>query len=213
MSDQGEQYASYVEAELKAELARRDSVNSRSAAALTGAAGIVTLVLAVFAVLVGKDFVLTGLAKALLVLALLALLVSAVCAVVAGFPWRIKLTSPSTLKMMVRDRWADTEVTARGVAAYANYQVIQSLRPGTSTKFQFLLASGICQIVAVAMLAACTITVVFTPRQEAQPTPAPTINVTVSAPPPPSGAPAPVGPGLTLHTPEVMAPTSVVPPK
>ncbi|UUO03606.1 hypothetical protein M4D79_11940 [Mycolicibacterium novocastrense] len=103
-----------------------------------------TLVLAVFAMLIGKDFVLAGFVKAFLVLALLALLASAVCAVVAGFPWRIKLTSPSTLKMMVRDRWTDNEVTARGVTAYANYQVIQSLRPGTSTKFQFLLAPGIC---------------------------------------------------------------------
>jgi hypothetical protein len=183
MSEQGTNYAAFIEAELKAEHARRDSVNSRAATVLTSSAGLVTLALAVFAVIVGKDFILTGSAKTLLVLALAALLCSAACAVVAGFPWRIKLAKPSTLREMIgKKHWGDSEVTARGVAAYTNLEVIESLRPGTNIKFGWLLAAGIFQVVAVAMLAGCTIAVVFTtPQVATQAPPSPSISITVPA--------------------------------
>lgn len=160
MSEQGKQYAAYVEAELKAEFGRRESVNSRSATALTGSAGFVTLILAVFAVLIGKDFTLAGGAKLSLALALFALLAAGVCAVVAGFPWRIKLTKPATLHKMVGDHWTDSEVDARANAAYANVVILESLRPGTNIKFKFLLAAGVCQILAVGFLIVCTLFVV-----------------------------------------------------
>jgi hypothetical protein len=101
MSDQGTQYSAYIEAQLQAELARRESVNSRSTTAITSSAGLVTLALAVFAVMIGKDFVLGGWAKGFLAAALLALLGSASFAVAAGFPWKIKLTSPATLRQMI----------------------------------------------------------------------------------------------------------------
>lgn len=68
--ERGTQYASFIEAELTAETARGRSINSRAAAVLTGATGLVTLSLAVFAVFIGKDFVLQSCAKWLLGLAL-----------------------------------------------------------------------------------------------------------------------------------------------
>lgn len=157
MSDQGKQYAAYIEAELKAEFDRRESVNSRSATALTGSTGFVAVILAVFAVLIGKDFTLVGGAKVSLVVALFALLIAGLCAVVAGFPWRMKLTKPTTLHRMVGDHWTDSEVDARANAAYANVVILESLRPGTTIKFKFLLAAGVCQIVAVAALIGCTL--------------------------------------------------------
>ena len=162
MSERGKQYAAFIEAELKAETDRRDSVNTRAATALTSAAGLVTLVLAVFAVLLGKDFRLAGLtgwAKAYLAVALFALLGSAICAVVAGRPWRIKLTKPKTLYMMINEHWNDSEEDARNNIAYANVEVIASLRPGTNIKYKFLIAAGVCQIIAVAALVLCTLSV------------------------------------------------------
>jgi hypothetical protein len=161
-------YAAFIDAELKAENDRRTSVNTRAATALTGATGLVTLVLAVFAVLgarndvvlgAGKDFVLTGWAKAFLVVALAALLGSAACAVAAGFPWRQKLISPRTLHKMLTSHRNDAEDVATDAVAYCNVAVIESLRSGTSIKVRFLVGAGACQIAAVAALGACTLAV------------------------------------------------------
>lgn len=160
MSDRGTQYTSFIEAELKAEVDRRESVNSRASTALTSSAGIVTLVLTVFAVLIHKDFTLSGPAKWFLVVALFAFLCSAITAVLAGIPWYTKVTKPSTLAAMINTRWADSESTARNNTAYANAVVIESLRRGTDIKFWFLIAAGACQIIAIAALAGCTLVIV-----------------------------------------------------
>jgi uncharacterized membrane protein len=74
MSDGGKQYAAFIESEVKAENDRHASINTRAAAALTGAAGLVTVVLAVLAVLADENFILSGWAKGWLVAALVALL-------------------------------------------------------------------------------------------------------------------------------------------
>lgn len=158
--DQGKQYAAFIEAELKAENERRDSVNRRAATALTGSAGLVTLVLAVFTVFVGKDFKLSGCAKWSLAVALIALLIAALCAVVAGIPWISTAAKPKTLQWFLRSRWGDTEVTARGRTAYCNAISIARARPGTNIKFYFLVAAHACQAIAVGGLVVCTLAVV-----------------------------------------------------
>ena len=161
--DQGRQYSEFVEAELAAEGARRDSVNSRAATALTGSAGLVTLVLAVFTVFIGKEFTLSGWPKWFLAMALIALLAAALCAVVAGVPWIAPATKAKTLHRFRTSRWGDTEVTARGMTAYCNAVGVERLRPGTRVKFYFLLAAHVCQAVAIAGLVVCTLGVVFDP--------------------------------------------------
>ncbi|MCV6968315.1 hypothetical protein [Mycobacterium bohemicum] len=158
----GEPYAAFIEAQLAAELARRDSVNTRAATVLTSAVGLVTLALAVIAVLRGKDFVLNGGAKAWLVVALLFLCASALCAVGAGFPWTMKLVEPRTLYAMVDDHWTDSDDDARNAAAYANVVTIESLQPGTKTKTWLFLTAGAAQILAVIALAICVALVAFT---------------------------------------------------
>lgn len=161
MSDPGSKiYAAFIDAELKAENDQRASVNNRAAAALTGATGLVTLALAVFAVLLGKDHVFTGLARLFLVVALTALLLSGGCAVAAGFPWRLKQTSLRTIDKMLNSRRNDTEDIARDAVAFCNAVTIESLRAGTAVKVKFLLAAGICQVLAIAGLGAATWAVV-----------------------------------------------------
>ena len=48
--DQGKEYSAFLQERLRSEDKRRESVTTRAGAALTGATGLVTLVLAVFAV-------------------------------------------------------------------------------------------------------------------------------------------------------------------
>lgn len=160
MTEQGKQYASFIEAELKAENDRRSSINTRAAAALTGAAGLVTVVLAVFAVLVGKDLTLTASARSRLVVAMMALLGAGLFAVLAGLPWRYKATKPATLLYFLEQSWGDTEVTARGRTAYCNVVVVKSLRRGNVIKSALLVAAATCQAVAIFALVLCTIAVV-----------------------------------------------------
>jgi hypothetical protein len=59
LSDRGKSYAEFIDAQLQAEESRRASITSRAATALNGATGFVTLVLAVCAIFLGKDFLLT----------------------------------------------------------------------------------------------------------------------------------------------------------
>jgi hypothetical protein len=177
--DQGKQYAAFIEAELQGENDRRASVNTRAAAALTGATGLVTLVLAIFAVFVGKDFVLAGSAKRSLALALLALLSAAVFAVLAGIPWTSTATKPETLRSFLRDTtvkgdqgWNNSEVTARNFTARCNVHAIESLRPGTNLKFRLLVIAGAFQVLAVLCLVICTL-IVVNAKPAQRPTPAP----------------------------------------
>jgi hypothetical protein len=118
------------------------------------------LVLAVFTVLIGKDFKLSGSARDYLEVSLIALLLAALCAVVAGVPWTSPAPKAKTLHSFRTKYWGDTEVTARGKAAYCNARGVEKLRPGTTVKFYFLLAAHVCQAVAVAGLVACTLAVV-----------------------------------------------------
>jgi hypothetical protein len=159
-AEQGKQYTAFVEAELKAEYERRGSVNARAASALTASTGLVTLVLGVFAVFVGKDFVLTGCARGALAVALVFLLLGAASAVIAGVPWRSKVPSPQYLQMLLDDYWETTETAARNITADFNVAVIRKLRAGTEIKFKFLIASSVCQLIATGALVVCTLTVV-----------------------------------------------------
>jgi hypothetical protein len=201
--DQGKQYAAFIEAELAAETDRRASVNTRAAAALTGAAGLVTLVLAVFAVLVGKDFVLSGHAKDYLFKALIALLLAAIAALLAGIPWTTSRPSPESLRSFLnvpgteeeqgerKQSWRNSEVTARNFTSQANVDAIEALRPGTTIKSFFLLIAALLQVVAVMFLVLCTRAVVEQPAQFPKSPPAPAPCCLVCGP----CSTTPVGPG------------------
>ena len=160
MPDQGAEYARFIEAQLKSEYDRRDTVNSRAGAAITSATGLVTITLVVVAVLKGKDFTLHGGALVALFVAFFALLLSAAMAVLGGMNWRFQVTSVATMKAMVGERWGDSEVSARGVAAFCNVKTINTLRAGTNIKYRFLLAPAVAQLVAILALGTSALIVV-----------------------------------------------------
>lgn len=159
-SNQGSEFADFLKDELANEISRRDSVNSRAATAITSATGLVTLVLAVVAVAKGKDYIISGAALAALVVALVALLLSAVAAIIAGLNWKYMTVSTGTMRRMVQDKWATAEVDARNATAYCNLIAIESLRRATTVKFRFLIGASIGQIVAILSLSATTLLVV-----------------------------------------------------
>ena len=159
MAGQGTEYATFIHDELSHEYERRDLVNARAATAITSATGLVTITLAVLAVLKGKDFKLTGGALTALFLGLFALLASAVLAVLAGLNWKYRTTSIVTMRRMLSDHWGDTEITARAVTAYCNIETLKSLRQGTSVKFRFMLAAGLAQIAAILALSTTALVV------------------------------------------------------
>lgn len=157
--DQGKEYSAFIQEQLHSEDKRRESVTTRAAGALTGATGLVTLVLAVFAVFLGKDFTLKGCAKNWLLVAIIALLIAAALAVVAGYPAKFDTPTAGTLGTMVNNRWLDHEVDARNIAAYINTALIVSLRKGTEKKMKWLFAAGTFQLLAVGALVGCTLAV------------------------------------------------------
>src|SRR3954468_11924362 len=88
MTEQGKEFARFVEMQLQSEETRRASIVTRGGAAVASAAGLVTLVLALFAVFLGKDFQVSGIVAIALGVAVLAFLTSAVCGVVIISPWK-----------------------------------------------------------------------------------------------------------------------------
>lgn len=160
MSEQGTGWADFIHDQLDREYSRRDVLNTRAAVAVTSATGLVTIVLAVVAVIKGKDFTLTGGALVALCVAMLALLGSAVLAVLAGVSWRYRVTSTGSMRSMLADHWTDSEVDARYITAFCNLQTIASLRAGTTLKAHLLLAAAAAQVLAILAIATTTLILV-----------------------------------------------------
>lgn len=117
-SSGSEIYAEFIEAELKAENDRRDSVHTRAGAAVTSSTGLITLVLGVFGFLVGKNLGFPNSAKPFLVVAVVSLLATGALAVAAGFPVGQKFVTDSTLDRMLASHRSDSEEVARDAVAY-----------------------------------------------------------------------------------------------
>ncbi|MFI9503042.1 hypothetical protein [Nocardia sp. NPDC052566] len=155
MSDQGKEYAAFIAAELKVEHERRGTVNSRSAAALTAVTGLVTVIVAVFTLVFGREFTLAGSAKVMLVIALFAMLCTAGLSLFAGLAKTYDTASTDTMRAMVDSHWTDSEVSARNITAYCNIRTLETLRAGTNFKYRILLIAGLFQMAAVFALILC----------------------------------------------------------
>lgn len=165
----GKEWSSYIEKQLQAEEVRRSSIVARGGAAVASAAGLVTLVLAVFAVFLGKDFQTSGPVEIALGTAVIALLISAVCGVVIVTPWRYGRATISTLQGMTTDNaWKVPDAEARKSTAISNIKFIEQIRSGSNTLAVWLTLAGYVQVIAVAALAAATVLVLAFPNSEIQ---------------------------------------------
>lgn len=165
--DRGTQYTAFIEAELKREGERRDSVNTRAVSAVTGSTALATLVLAVFAVMIGKDAIVHGPAKISITVAVIALLLASGCAVQAARSRTTDLLSIDNLKVLLtKEHWIeDNEPNARYHSCKYMLEEIELLRGSTTKRGNWLRRSAVLQLAAVAALAFSVIFVAFTHDQ------------------------------------------------
>jgi hypothetical protein len=154
-------YAAFIEAELKIESHRRESLHTRAATFVTSSAGLITLALGVFGLLVGKNHEFPDVAKPFFVAAVICLLAAGACAVAAGFPRDQHFVADKTLDRMLDSHHADSEAVARDAVAYINAVGLVSLRRGTKNKALLLFASAIGQILAMLAIGVCVWMVVL----------------------------------------------------
>jgi hypothetical protein len=154
-------YAAFIEAELKIESDRRESLHARAASFVTSSAGLITLALGVFGLLVSKNHEFPDVAKPFFVAAVISLLIAGGCAVAAGFPVDQHFIKDKTLDTMLVHHHADPEAVARYSTAYINAVGLVSLRRWTAIKAVLLFASGVGQILAMLAIGICVWLVVL----------------------------------------------------
>lgn len=163
MPDQGVTYSAFVEAELKFEYERRASLDARGAAIVTTSGGLVTLLTGLAALALGKDMTVTGLARFLVVLALLAFVSAGVAGIRANRLRNYEVTSATTLDHMLSNpHWKDSETTARNVCAKRNVITIRTLRNGNNKKADQITHALGLQVVAIALFAVALLAQVST---------------------------------------------------
>ncbi|MCL1871657.1 MAG: hypothetical protein FWF90_14770 [Promicromonosporaceae bacterium] len=161
MSDQGVVYTTFIATELTREYERRARIDSRAAATVTAATGLLTVAVAALALIRGKDLQVHGLAGALVAATTVAFLVSAVLASVAAVNWQYWVASPDpTLQSMLgEEHWQDTETTARNNVGSLNIETLTTLRHGNNRKSAFLLGALLAQVAATLLLTSAVVAI------------------------------------------------------
>jgi hypothetical protein len=163
-TDQGREWVEFIGKELDREYTRRDTINTRSAASITSATALVTISLAVIAVIRGEHYT-VGIAAWkvwILAAALLCLLAAAIFGILAGATasrFRIASTNDMT-RMLSAELWGYHHIDARNETAKLNIKAIRTLRTGNSIKFRFLVLALLIQAVGVLLLGAFAVTVI-----------------------------------------------------
>src|ERR1700728_470309 len=145
-------YGAFIEAELKIETDRRESVHSRAGTFATGSVALITLTLGVFGLLSGEHVAFPDHAKPTFITAVVCLLAGAAFAVWAIFPREQEFVKANTLADMLVLHHADDEHAARYGVASINSAALLSLRRGTHRKALWVFASGVAQIVAMFLI-------------------------------------------------------------
>ncbi|WP_131828877.1 hypothetical protein [Mycolicibacterium conceptionense] len=163
-ADQGVEWSNFINKELEREYSRRDTVNTRAAAAVTSATALITVTLAVLGVAKGARYMVEGLElQALLAAAVLLLFVAVVLGISAGaVGGEFTVASEADLRSMLSpNRWPAHTIDARCHTAALNITAIKTLREGTSRKYQYLIFAHGVQAAGVFLLALFALKVIF----------------------------------------------------
>lgn len=161
-ADQGREWASFIATELDREYTRRDIINSRAAGSITAATALVTVSLAVVAIVKGQKYTVAGALDIwLLAAALLFLLAAAVLGILAGATrGRFSLAAVADMSKMLGDElWGINEIDARNYTAQLNLLAIRTLRAGNGIKYRFLALALTAQAIGILLLAAFAVAV------------------------------------------------------
>ena len=152
MAEQGETYAKFVEAELKAEMERRASLDARGLAIVTSSSALITLMFSLSVLLTGKDHEVLGDGKGWVVASLICFIVAGLLGILANRAREYEVTHESTLYEMLGAHWTDDEVDARNVCATRHVATIESLRRGNESKAEQITLALVFQVAAIALL-------------------------------------------------------------
>lgn len=165
-TDQGATYAAFIAEQLKAEHARRTSLDERGAKLQQSAVVTVGLFTTALGLLVGKDGTVSGISLLLFAATVLVLTVAFLCGVVSTRLINYEVADANTFAQMLNAHWSDTETTSRNITAGLDARTIEVLRPGNNSKAKWLLMGIVCQgfgvvlgAVAFAVLAAARLAV------------------------------------------------------
>lgn len=143
MTDQGSVYASFIDDQLKAELARRASLDERGAKLQQAASLTVGLLAAALGFVLKDDERLAGTPLWWFVAAIALLVISLLFGVLGTLPFKYEVATASTLRAMLdADHWADSPALSRNNTAWLNATTLDRLRPGNNFK-AFALTTGI----------------------------------------------------------------------
>lgn len=150
----GEIFGDFVDELVAAEDKRRDSIESRGMSVITVSGALVTLLLALAALVTKQqNFRLTAGARHLVVAAVLAFVGSAVLAIATYIPRPTRATDPGTLPDEIRERWEGTPDSARKKTTITRIEYLQESRRSNNWKAAALLMAMLVQVAALVLLA------------------------------------------------------------
>lgn len=160
VNEQGAVYAAFIEEQLKAELARRISLDDRGAKLQQSASITVGLFVTALGLMVGSNAPLAGPGLWLFAMSVLVLVCSFLCGIATTRLVTYEVADDQTFRKMLGDEhWADTEVTSRNITAYLNAKTVTAMRPGNNFKAAWLSYGIITQSVGVLLGAAAFVLV------------------------------------------------------
>ena len=132
---------------LDLEWSRKESLEQRGLAVITGAGVIVTVLLATAKLDPSVLKVVPPVAQDFFILALLGFALSAVAGLVSNFAWRYELADPDSLGMLIEGYWDHTASEARRRVAESNVDDLRRARRTNGQK-AFVVTVGLALEVA-----------------------------------------------------------------
>lgn len=150
-------FQTLVKEALTHEFERRKNLESKGAVLLAASGSLVTVILGLTLLVLGREFVLASREAILrLCVALVLFVLSATAAIVVQtFAFKYDVVKQDDLDKIVKDNdyWFSTENRATRDSVGINVKTIRSLRKGNAIKARFLLSGLIFQLVAIGFLA------------------------------------------------------------
>lgn len=157
----GSIYAALFEDQLKEESARKASLESRGLAVISTSAALVSLLLALAALLTkGANFELPGAARAPLVLSCVLFVGAALLGLSANWPLNYRQLAVADLRgLLSEELWEGSSAVASRRVAEARAGVLETARKLNHVKGRLLIAAMLAEVAAVAALASSVVVI------------------------------------------------------
>jgi hypothetical protein len=158
-----ELYSEFIKDQLDEEQERKKSFEQRGVTVITTSGALVTLLFGLTALSVKGEstFEIPTLSATFLTVGLVFFVVAAVLALLTNIPRSYESVTVDSLWRAVADRWGDTEATASAMVAKTRLKEIRTAKTINREKGYLLSASMVCEILAVALVAAAMAKIVW----------------------------------------------------